>query len=65
MVAYDQVAYVCEEYNNFQDSKLIFMTSDFKHLPVMLLRHLNFSVLLVQQPFHVYYKGKTPFFFNL
>ena len=36
-----------EEYNNFQDSKSIFMISDFKIFPIMLLRQLNCGVLSV------------------
>ena len=35
---------------------------DFKVFPIILLRHLNFGVLLVKQ---LCYKGKTPPFFNL
>ena len=31
----------------------------------MFLRQLSFCVLLVWQLFYVYFKGKTPFFFNL
>ena len=33
--------------NNVQDSKSIFMISDFKIFPIILLRQLNFGVLLV------------------
>ena len=36
-----------ENYNNFQDSKSIFMISDFNILPTMLLRQLNFGVFSV------------------
>ena len=39
--------YVYEEYSNFQESKSIFMISDFEIFPKMLLRQLNFGVLLV------------------
>ena len=39
-------AIVCDEFNNFQDSKLIFMISDFKTFPIMLLRQLNCGVLV-------------------
>ena len=46
---FDQVTYVCEKYNNFQDSNSIFMISDFKIFPIMLLRQMNFGVLSVQQ----------------
>ena len=38
---------VCEEYIDFQDSKLIFMISDFEIFPIMLLRGMNFGVLSV------------------
>ena len=41
------------------------MISDFKVFPVILLRQLNFGISSVYQPFYVYYKGKTPLFFNL
>ena len=43
---FDQVTFVCEEYSSFQDSKLIFMISDFQIYPVKLLKQLNFDVLL-------------------
>ena len=52
----DQVNYVCEECYNFQDSKLIFLISDLKISPIMLLRQLNFGVLSVELLFYVYYK---------
>ena len=45
-LVFDQVTYACEEYNNFQDSKSIFMISDFKIIK-MLLRQLNFGALSV------------------
>ena len=32
--------YVCEECNNFQDSNFIFLFSDFKIFPILLLRQL-------------------------
>ena len=38
---------VCEECNNFQDSRQIFMISDFKVFPKILLRQLNFGVLSI------------------
>ena len=44
---FDQVTYVCEKCNNFQDSKSIFMITDFKTSLVMLLRQLNFGALSV------------------
>ena len=65
MQQFHQITYVCEEYSNSQDSKSIFMITDFNIFSIMLLRQLNFSVLLVSQLFYVYYKGKTPLFFNL
>ena len=37
----------CKEYSNFQYSKSIFMISDFKIFPIILLRQLNFGVFLV------------------
>ena len=60
-----QVTNVCEDCNNFQDSKPIFMINVFQIFPIMFLRQLNFDVLLVKQLFYVYYKGKTPLFYNL
>ena len=49
MVAYqfDQITYVYEECNNFQDSKLMFMISDIKIFSIMLLRQPNCDVLSV------------------
>ena len=49
MAAYyfDQVTFSCEEYNNFHDSKLIFIIIDFKTFAMLLLRQLNFGVFLV------------------
>ena len=44
---FDQKTYVCEEWNNFQDSKLIFMISDFKFFSTMLLRHVNCGKAIV------------------
>ena len=35
---------VCKKYNNFQDSKSLFMITDFKISPMMLLRQLNSGV---------------------
>ena len=43
----DQVTFFCEEYNNFQDSKSIFVIIDFKTFPELLLRQLNFGEFLV------------------
>ena len=60
-----QVTDVCEECNNFQDSKPIFMINVFQIFPIMFLRQLNFGVLLVKQLFYVYCKGKTSLFYNL
>ena len=57
-----QVTYDC---NNFQDSKSIFMISDFKIFPVMFLRQLKFGANSVQYLFYIYYKEKTPLCFNL
>ena len=62
---FDQVTYVCQECNNFHDSRSIFLKSDFKIFLIMLSRQLNFSVFLGQLLFYVYYKGKTPLFLNL
>ena len=42
-----QITYVCKKYNNFQDSKSIFMMCHFKIFPIILLRLLNSSVLSV------------------
>ena len=39
--------YACEEKNNFQDSKLIFMNSAYKIFSIMLLRLLIFGLLLI------------------
>ena len=44
---FEQVNYVCEEYSNFPDSKLIFMISDFQIFAMMLSRQLNFGKLSV------------------
>ena len=44
---------------NIINWKPIFMISDFKIFPIMLLRQMNFGV------FHVFYKRKTPLFLNL
>ena len=33
---FEQITYICEEYNKFQDSKLIFMISDFEAFPAIL-----------------------------
>ena len=41
----NHVTYVCEEYNNSQNSESTFMISDFKSSPIMLLRQLNIGVL--------------------
>ena len=62
---FDQLTNICKEYSKFHDSVSIFMMNDFKIFPIMLLRQLNLGELLVQQLFCVYYKGKTPLFFNL
>ena len=56
---FDQVTYLCEEYNNFQDSKSIFMISYFKIFPIMLLRKLNFGVFSLYFTFIA--KEKLPF----
>ena len=61
----EQVTYVYKKYNNFQDSKSIFMISNFKNFPIILLRQLNLGVILVWQLFYIYYKGKTPLLINL
>ena len=39
--------YVWEKYNSFPNSKSIFMISNFKIFPIMLLRPLKFGVLTV------------------
>ena len=62
---FHRLTYVCRKCNNFQDSKFIFMGSNFKISPIMLLRQLNFGILVVQQLAYVDYKGKTPLPFNL
>ena len=41
------VTHVCGEYNNFQDSRSIFMIIDFKIFPVMPFETPEFGVLLV------------------
>ena len=48
---FEQVTYACEECSNLQDTKPIFMITDFKISPV---------VLSVLQLFLVNCKGKTP-----
>ena len=65
---FDQVTNVCEKYNqkyNFQDSKLICISNDFKISLKMLLKQLSFGVLSASQLFYDYYKGRTSLFFNL
>ena len=59
---FDQVSYICKEYSNFQDSKPIFMISDFKIFPKMLLRQLNFGAF---GTFSCLLQRKNPLFFNL
>ena len=44
---FDQITYVYNECNNFQDSKLIFRINDFKIFPIMLLKQLNCGVLSI------------------
>ena len=43
---FHEVTYVCEECNNLQDWKWIFMITDFKIFPKMLLRWTTFLRLL-------------------
>ena len=65
MVAYwfEQETYVCEECNNLQDPKSIFMITDFKIFPITLFRYW----ILVHRRFnnflYVYCKEKSPLFF--
>ena len=63
MAAYlfDQVTNVCQKNSDFQDSKPIFMISDFKIFPKMLLR-MNFGALSVWQLFYANSKEKKLFF---
>ena len=57
---FDQLTYACEEYNNYKNSKSIFMISNFKVFPIMLLRQRkNLTKEKHDQ------KGKTPLFFSL
>ena len=42
-----QLTYACEQYTNFQDSETIFMTNNFKTLPIMLWRQLKFGTFSV------------------
>ena len=58
---FDQVTFAGKEYNNFEDSKSVFMISDFRIFPIMLWKQLSFG----EQLFYVYYKVKTPLLFNL
>ena len=44
---FEQVTYVCEKYNNFRDSRSIFMVSDYKVFPIMLMGLLNLGLLSV------------------
>ena len=55
------VTHVCQECNNFQDSKSIFIISDFKIFPIILWGQLNFGVLLVQRCFRFIAKEKLHF----
>ena len=73
-LVFDKVTYVSEEYNNFQDSRSIFMILKFSQNP---FKMLNFGVLpvycyffwciagLFLQLFYFYYKGRIPLFLNL
>ena len=60
---FDQLTYVCEEYNNLQDSKLVFIISDFKIFQKMLQRQLNFGVVGLTAILRLL--KKPPLFFNL
>ena len=59
---FDQVTFFCEEYNKFQDSRSIFMISNFKIFPIIFFRQSNFDVLLAQYLLFVYYKATTSLF---
>ena len=56
---FDQVTLFCQKSSSFQNSKTIFMISDFNIFPIMLSILLNFGLLSVYLLFHIYYKGKT------
>ena len=58
---FDYVTYVCQECNHLQNSKSIFMITDFKIFPIMLLRQLNFGVLSVYNYFTFIAKEKLHF----
>ena len=38
---------LCEEYNNFQNSRSMYLITDFKVFQIMLLRQLNFTVFSI------------------
>ena len=65
MVVYqfDQGNYVCEEYNNFQNLRSIFMSnykfSQYGIWDSWMLVYCRFN------SYFMFYKGKTPLFFNL
>ena len=42
---FDEATYFREEYNNFQNSRSLYLISDFKVFQIMLLRQLKFAVL--------------------
>ena len=57
----EQVTYVCEECNNYQDLQSIFMISDYKIFSIMLLRELNLGVCCFNSYFTFITKGKLHF----
>ena len=64
---FDQVTYIARDKIIFRIRNpyiQIFVISGFK-IVLMFLRQLNFGVLLVEQLFFIYYKGKTPLFCDL
>ena len=58
---FDQVTYFCQEYSNFQDSKSIFMMSNFSIFPIMLLGPLNFVYCWANSYFPFITKEKLHF----
>ena len=60
---FDQVTYVCKEYNNLQDSKLIFIMTNFTIFPTILLRQLNLGVIGLTTIVHILQKKNSAFLY--
>ena len=58
---FEKVTYACGKYNNFQNSKSIFMIGDFEISSIVLFRHTEFGALSVKQLFQLMEKEKLHF----